>query len=72
MTQAYRLYQRYTAKQLIDMRQHLIDDPANAYVGPKSIYLYTDKTYKTIEQIVWAITYHGQDVRKAALTLGAA
>ena len=72
MTQAYRLYQRYTAEQLIDMRQHLIDDLANAYVGPKSIYLYTDKTYKKIEQIVWAITYHGQDARKAALTLEAA
>ena len=66
MTQAIKLYQRYTEQQLIDMRQQLIDDPANAYVGPKSICLYTEKTYKKIEQIVWAIYHHGQDARKAA------
>jgi hypothetical protein len=65
MSRAHELYKRHSMDELIDMRDDLCNDPANRNPVRGSIYLYTKKTHKKLDDIAWAITMHMQDRRTA-------
>ena len=68
MSRAISLYRRYTMAELTAMQKAICDDPANAnpgHTGGGSIYLYTAKARKKLDDIAWAISYHMADRKEA-------
>lgn len=65
MTRAHDLYKRKTQAELLEMQQAITSDPANRTPPEQnSIYLYTPKARKKLEDIAWAIRYHLDDKRE--------
>lgn len=59
------LYHKYTMSELTDMAERIWADPANR--NPEgSLYIYTPKARKKLENIARAITFHIEERRKAA------
>ena len=69
MTRAHDLYKRHTQTELTAMQQAITSDPASQNpdaANHGSIWLYTPKARKKLEDIAWAIRYHMDDKREAA------
>ena len=59
------LYHKYSMQELIDMAERIRADPENH--NPKgSLYIYTPKARKKLENIARAISFHIEERRKAA------
>jgi hypothetical protein len=65
MSRAHNLYKRLSMEQLHAKRQALIADPANRNPDRDSIYLYTPKARRMLDDIAWAVSYHMSDEKKA-------
>ena len=71
MSRAVDLFERYTMRELAEMSQAIMDDPANenpAHANGTSILIYTRKAQRKLDDIAWAITYHldaggGMDIK---------
>lgn len=57
------LYQKHSMAELVELRLRITGDPANQQTG--SIYLYTPKARKRLNDIDRAITWHLSDKREA-------
>lgn len=65
MTAAHDLYKRKTQAELVEMQRAICADPANRTPPEqKSIWIYTPKARKKLEDIAWAIKYHLDDKRE--------
>lgn len=63
---AVRLHEHYSAQELADAIQQMMDDPANRnpeHAAGRSIQIYTAATKKRTDALSWAIFYHQQDKR---------
>lgn len=66
MTRAHDLYKRRTIEELLAKGEAVRADPANKNPQAGSIYLYTPKARKLLDDIAWAIKYHMDDKRAEA------
>lgn len=60
---ALNLYKRNTQAELVAMQEAIRSDPANKLPPGSSLYIYTPKARKRLNDIAWAIRYHTEDKR---------
>ena len=59
---ALTLYRRKTKQELVEMQRQIETDPSNRTPRDgRTIYLYTPKARKKLDDIAWAIRYHLDD-----------
>lgn len=65
MTEAHRLYKKYSKEELLDLDRSITADPANKATDG-GIYLYTSTARKKLRAIAEAVTFHLADQRAAS------
>lgn len=59
----------YSLPQLNDLRESIVDDPANAnpaHAAGRDIYLYTKAARKKLDALSWAVTYRLKAARASS------
>ena len=54
---AYKLWQKYSIKELVAMQEEIRANPENRNL-PGSFWIYKKSADKKLKEIAWAITYH--------------
>lgn len=65
MSRGLNLYKKHSLQELAAMSDAVTSDPANKNTQPGSIYLYSPKARKLLEDIGWAVRYHLDDKKGA-------
>lgn len=58
MSRALDLYKKHSLEELAAMREEVTRDPANKNTQPGSIYLFSPKARKLLDDLAWAVRYH--------------
>lgn len=65
MSRALALYKKHSLEELAAMREAVVTDPANRNTQPGSIYLFSPKARKKLDELAWAVRYHLDDKKSA-------
>lgn len=61
MSRGLALYKKHSLEELAAMSEAVTKNPANKNTQPGSIYLYSPKARKWLDDIAWAVRYHLDD-----------
>lgn len=70
MSRALALYKRYSLAELAAMREEVTRDPANKNTQPGSIYLFSPKARKLLDDLAWAVRYHLENKKDEEVSNG--
>lgn len=65
MTRALDLYKKHSLEELAAMREAVVMDPASKNTQPGSVYLFSPKARKKLDDLAWAVRYHLDDKKTA-------